>query len=92
MPSGYHVGLSHPKKRCQARLQRRGGWETSICEPLHLGEGNNVATGAFRVLGIAAAAPSWYLLMAGKRGQTGSLLTVCTREKTPVISSGAHLS
>jgi len=31
-----------------------------------------VATGAFRVLGFAAA-PSWYLLMAGKRGQIGSL-------------------
>ncbi|XP_034093025.1 uncharacterized protein LOC117560271 [Gymnodraco acuticeps] len=49
--------------------------KTSSVNPSTLVKGTKVATGALKVLGFAAA-PSWYRLMAGKRGQIGSLLPV----------------
>ena len=75
------------------RLGSRGGTvgKPLSVNPSTLVRGAYVDIGALSVLGFAAA-PSWYFLMGGKRGQIGSLLTLCTWENTPDMSSENALS
>ena len=90
-PSGNRAGLFNSKERGEARLQSGTIGKPLSVNPSTLVRGAYVDIGALSVLGFAAA-PSWYFLMGGKRGQIGSLLTLCAWENTPDMSSENVLS